>query len=254
MSVIRILVFIIFTGGVLFAQQVHFCKSVNSSGKPIEQKVNWEIKSGSAVFILLDNTQPFKSSMVYLFIDRMMGGNYEAYDSKAISTDKNKNWISYSYNFTESGNYSVYFINNSGERIASNKLTVKITERPPVEKVIKEPVTENIIFNTDIVFCEKVVSDKPVNIKETVSLKTGGNIVVFITSEGTFNTGTLVVHIYKKKGSLTEDLIQTKKFKTQASYRKTFFKYKFDSPGEYKFSVYDEFENLIKSAGFFVTQ
>ncbi len=254
MSVIRILVFIFFTGGVLFAQQVHFCKSVTASGKPVEQKVNWEIKSSSAVFILLDNTQPFKSSMIYLFIDRMMGGNYEAYDSKAVSTDKEKNWISYSYNFTESGNYSVYFINNSGERIASNKLTVKITERPPVEKTVKEPDIQNVVFNTDILFCEKVASNKPVNIKESVSLRAGGNIIVFIKSDETFNTGTLVVHIYKKKGSLSEDLIQTKKFKTQASWRNMFFRYKFDSPGEYKFSVYDEFENIIKSAGFFVTQ
>lgn len=254
MSFIRILVFVLFTGGVLSAQQIYLCKSVTPEGKPVEHKVSWEIKSGSPLFILLDNTQPFKSSMIYLFIDRMMAGNYEAYDSKAISTDKNKNWVSYSYNFIESGNYSIYYINNSGERIAASKLTVRITERPPIEKIKKEPVTENAIFNTEILFCEKVVSNKPVNIKESASMKTGGNIVVFIKSEEIFNTSTLVVHVYKKKGNLTEDLIQTKKFKAQANWRNIFFKYKFDSPGEYKFSVYDEFENLIKTAPFLVSQ
>lgn len=254
MSFIRILVFMFFTGGVSFAQQVYFCKSVTPEGKPVEHKINWEIKSGSAVFILLDNAQPFKSSMVYLFIDRMVAGNYEAYDSKAISTDKNKNWVSYSYNFNESGNYSVYFISNSGERLANNKVTVKATERAPIEKPVKELKTENLIFNTDIVFCEKVISNKPVNVKESVSVKNGGNVVVFIKSDETFNTSMLVVHIYKKKGNISEDLIQTKKFKTQANWRNIFFKYKFESPGEYKFSVYDEFENLIKTAGFLVTQ
>jgi hypothetical protein len=254
MSFIRILVFIFFTGRILFAQQIYFCKSVNPDGKPVEHKLNWEIKGNTALFILLENTQLFKNSMIYLFIDRMVAGNYEAYDSKAILTDNNKNWVSYSYNFKESGNYSIYFINNSGERLASNKLTVRVTAKQVVENIAKEPGAENIIFNTDIVFCEKVTANKPVNLKETVSLKNGGNIVVFIKSENTFNTNTLIVHIYKKKGNLTEDLIQTKKFKTEASWRNIFFKYKFESPGEYKFSVYDEFENLIKSAGFLVTQ
>jgi hypothetical protein len=192
--------------------------------------------------------------MVYLFIDRMMAGNYEAYDSKAISTDNNKNWISYSYNFTESGNYSVYFINNSGERLANNKLIVKTTTKPPVEKTTKELLANAVIFNTEVLFCEKVVSNKPLNIKESISMKNGGSIVVFIKSDETFKTSLLVVHIYKKKGNLAEDLIQTKKFKAQASWQNMFFKYKFESPGEYKFAVYDEFENVIKTAGFLVTQ
>lgn len=257
MSFLRTLVFIFFVGKLLFAQQIYFCKSVGADGKPVEQKSNWEIRTGSSISILLDNTKPFNSSMIYMFIDRMLAGNYEAYDSKAISTDKSSIRLTYSYGFTESGNYSVYFINNSGERLAQASVTVRITQKPAApETTPPVPVVQNdnAILNSEIIFCEKVVADKPVNIKEAVSLKTGGNITVFIQSENPFNTSTLVVHIYKKKNNSFDDLIQTKKFKTQASYRKTYFRYKFESPGEYRFSVYDEFENIIKSASVLVTQ
>lgn len=254
MSFIRTLVFILFTGRLLFAQQIYFCKSVSTDGKPVEQKTSWEIKSGSLISILFDNAKPLSSPTVYMFIDRMAAGNYEAYDSKAISTNKTDRSLIYTYSFTESGNYSVYFINNSGERLAQGSLTVRITAKPAVEKAPKVTEAEKIILNSEIVFCEKVVDNKPVNVKEKVSLKTGGAVTVFIKGDEPFNTNSLIIHIYRKKNISSEDLVQTKKFKTQPSWRNTFFRYKFDSPGEYKFSVYDEFENIIKSASVLVTQ
>lgn len=254
MSFLRTLVFIFFAGRLLFAQQIYFCKSVSTDGKPVEQKTNWEIKSGSAISILFDNSKPFNTTMVYLFIDRMTAGNYEAYDSKAISIERTDRRVAYSYNFTESGNYSVYFINNSGERLVQSTLIVRITARPFVEKEPKIIETEKANINSEIVFCEKVSNNKPVNIKENVSLKLGGTVTVFIKANEPFNTNSLVVHIYKKKNNLIDNLIQTKKFKTQPSWRNIFFKYKFDSSGEYKFSVYDEFENIIKSDSVLVTQ
>jgi hypothetical protein len=254
MSFLRTLVFIFFAGKLLFAQQIYFCKSVSTDGKPIEQKNSWEIKSGSVISILLDNTKPISSSTVYMFIDRMAAGNYEAYDSKAVSAEKTDRRLIYAYSFTESGNYSVYFINNSGERLAQGTLTVRITAKPAVEKAPPTIEAEKTTYNSEIIFCEKVTNNKPVNVKERVSLKAGGAVTVFIRNEEAFNTGILVVHIHKRKNNSFDDLIQTKKFKIQANSLKTFFGYKFDSPGEYKFSVYDEYENFIKSASVLVTQ
>lgn len=199
MSFLKALVFIFFAGSVIVAQQISFCKSVSAEGKPVEQKSVWELKSGSAITILFDNSKPIESSMVYMFIDRMVAGNYEAYDSKAISTEKSKKTITYAYSFTESGNYSVYFINNSGQRLAQGQVTVRISEKRPVEKAPAEVPTEKAVLNTDIVFCEKVVSNKPVNPNVTFSLKNGGNVTIYIKSEEPFNTNSIIVHIYKKK-------------------------------------------------------
>ena len=250
----KVAAFVIIFCGSILPQQIHFCQSVNAAGKPIDSRNNWELKKGAPVCILFDYAKPINSSMVYMFVDRMMNGNYEAYDSKAISADKNKTWISYSYSFTESGKYDVYFINNSGERLAQNKITIKVSDTPPVENPAVKKEDDRKILTTDIIFCDNVVSNKPINVKESVSLKAGGTITVYIRSQETFNTNKLIVHIYKKTSSVIEDLVQTKKFKAQTNWRNIFFKYKFDSPGEYKFSVYDELENIIKSATFIVTQ
>jgi len=259
MSFIRTLIFLLLTGEALLAQQIFFCKSVGADGKPVEPKTSWEMKSGSPITILFDGKKPFNCSVIYLFIDKMVAGNYEAYDSKAVSTEKTAMRLSYVYSFPESGNYSVYLINNSGERLVQGNLLVRISEKPipekqAIEKNPKVTQTEKNIFDAEILFCEKVVDNKPVSLKESVSLKSGGNITVFIKGKEAFNSNFLTVHIYKKKGNSLEDLIQTKKFKSGPTYQKIYFKYKFDSPGEYRFAVYDEVESIIKSASIFVTQ
>ncbi len=254
MSLFRVLIFILFAGSITFAQQIYFCKSVSPDGRPVEANTNWQIKSGTPITIFLDYKKPVNSSMVYMFIDRMVGGNFEAYDSKAIPSGKETGRVLYAYPFSESGNYSVYFINNSGVRMALANVTVKITEKPAEEKPAPENQAYRSPFSTNIVFCEKVTGNKPVNVKKSVSIKNGASITVFIKSDEAFNTNMLIVHIYKRKSNTLEDLLQTKKFKTQANWSNTYFKYKFDSPGEYKFSVYDEFENLMKSESILVTQ
>lgn len=255
MSIVRTLIFILLAGKAIFAQQIFFCKSVDTDGKPVEHRTNWEIKTGSPITILFSGGKPINSNVVYLFIDKMSAGNYEAYDSKALSTEKNSSSISYQYNFTESGNYSIYFINNSGERLVQGIVIVRITEKPV--QPAKIPVVENAerqILDAQIIFCEKVVSNKPVNVKESVSLKNGGTVTLLVQSSQPFNTRVLNVHIYKKKSNSLDDLVQTKKFAVKPSYLRTFFTYKFDSPGEYRFAIYDEVENIIKSASIFVTQ
>lgn len=254
MSLIRTLVFLLIAGKVIFAQQIFFCKSVGADGKPVEHKTNWDMKSGSPVTILFDGNKPFNSSVVYLFIDRMVAGNYEAYDSKAVSTEKTGKQLSYVYYFTESGNYSIYLINNSGERLVQGNVIIRISEKPAPPKEPQVTPEEKNIFSAEILFCEKVTANKPVNIKESVSLKAGGDIVVYIRSSEAFNTNSLTIHIYRKKGNSIEDLLQTKKFKTGPAWQNIYFKYKFDSPGEYRFAVYDEVENIIKSSSIFVTQ
>ncbi len=255
MSIARTLIFILLAGKAIFAQQIFFCKSVGPDGKPIDHKNSWEIKAGSPITILYNSTKPISSSTVYLFIDRLVAGNYEAFDSKALSAEKTASSISYQYNFAESGNYSVYFINNSGERLVQGILIVRISEKPLQQPKIPAPEKpENQIFDAQIIFCEKVVSNKPVNIKESVSLRGGGSVTLFVQSSQPFNTRVLNVHIYKKKSDSLDDLIQTKKFGVKPSYLRTFFTYKFDSPGEYRFAIYDEVENIIKSASILVTQ
>jgi len=254
MSFIRTLVFILFAGKIIFAQQVYFCKSVTPDGKPVEHKTNWEVKSATPVVVLLDYKKQINSSMVYLFVDRKSGNDYEAYDSKAVSADKNASTIIQPYNFKESGNYLLYFINNSGERLAQGNLIVKVTEKPVVENIKQEEMPEAVILKAEIIFCEKIVSNKPVNIKESVSLKNGGNITVFIKSDNVFNANSLTVNIYRKKNISVEEMLETKKFKVQPSWRNIFFKYKFEIPGVYKFSVYDEFNNIMKSESIIVNQ
>ena len=111
-KMIRIIsVFIIFCTSVL-AQQVYFSQSYSDNGEPIGASNKWQINpKGGYVYILYDNEKgDLARGTYYLMVDKKSDDMFEAFDSKSIKLNEEKDWLVYNYIFKEAGTYKVYFM------------------------------------------------------------------------------------------------------------------------------------------------
>ena len=238
------------------AQQLYFCKTHTTNGKPIDAQIEWTIKPwGETIEVLLDfEGKPIKGNYAYLYIDREINGKYEPFDSKAIKREYGTTWVSYAFKFVELGRYKAYFINSNQDTLASERLTLKLEE----SFSITSKKLSNLYYDRiRIVFCEMVIAGRIINEKDFVSVsKDGGNVMIYLISKTPLNNKKLHVDIWKQKENSFdyEQYIESKKYMMKPEWNDVFFRYRFKSPGNYKIAVYNNDEVLIKSGYIKVTQ
>lgn len=231
------------------AQQVYFCKTHTTDGKPIDAQIEWTIKPwGETLEVLFDNEgKPIEGTYAYLFIDREINGKYEPFDSKAIKLEYGATWVSYAFKFVELGRYKAYFINSNQDTLGTERLTLKLEESfSATSKKLNNLYYDRI----RIVFCERVIAGRIINEKSHVSMsKDGGRIHIYLISKTPLNTNKLLVDIWKQKENSFdyEQYIESKKFAMDPAWPDVFFRYRFSSPGNYKIAIYNSDEVLIKS-------
>jgi len=230
-------------------QQISLCSKYTTDGKPVDAKKNWEINPwGTYIHILYDNGgKPINKKSVYLFIDKLVNDSYEPFDSKVLSVASWRTWFVYDYKFYEAGTYNIYFMNSAQKTFASDTVIIKFKKGSTQTNGV---VNSSYYDQTEFVFCDLVLANKPLNIRSTTYLTHNkGLIYIYLNNKQPFNTGELLVNIWRKKNFVFQydELVASKKYKINPDWKNTFFTYRFTTPGEYKFSIYNENNVLIKT-------
>lgn len=247
---ILFLVFVFHTAG----QQLYFAESYTENGSPIGAKKEWTITAyGCAVYFLFENGgEEIKGNPVYIFIDKEEDGIFQPYDSRALNLDEIKTWLVYEYTFSQPGKYEVYFIDNTQNLLAKGMMTVS----PEIYNPGARKIGSNYYDNCKISFYEKVLAgDKPIGQRKNLSLSKGGNsIYVYLDNKAPFNTDVFLVDVWRKKTRAFDydEFVESKKYRLNSGWPYAYFNYSFKEKGEYKFSIYNQNEVLIKTAYFTV--
>jgi hypothetical protein len=253
---LKITVSLFFFSTFCFSQQLYFCKSYTEDGKPIEANFTWQIKPwGKQLYVLFDNEgSEIDERLLYLFIDKKNDGRFEPFDSKALQVDDDAEWIVYNYKFIELGEYEFFVVNSKKDTVASEKIIIKLEEEL---EGTRSTFTTLYYDNTDIVFCERMIAGKPVNeFRQTSLKKNDGLVFIYIINRNQLNTERLYVDFWRKKDSRFEydEYIGSKKYKMQSGWEDVYFRYYFKEPGEYKVSIYNDNEILIKNGYITITE
>lgn len=242
-----LLLTLFFFTSTLFSQKIYFCEGVTSDGAPLNKVKSFEISpSGNYLYILLSNDdRPLNVEMVYLFIDKFMGTEYQPFDSEVIKIEKERTWVAFNYKFIEPGDYKIYFINTKQKKIAERTFTVTMKKEFLEER---DAVTSSYYDYCQFVFCEIVLGGKPVRIKSRAyTSKNQGLMFAYINNGAPLNTSIIIVDIWKRSADSFDydEFVESKKFKIEPDWPDTYFKYQFRKPGEYKFIVYNENEVIM---------
>lgn len=245
---LKILIYFFLLSNLSIAQELYVCESYTENGTPVGPLNKLDIKPyGTAVYILLDNNKEFKDTFLYLFIDKLIDGKFTPFDSKTLNVKKDAKWAVTSFEFKEEGNYELYFLNSSQNRLATNKIEVHFSEE--FKDHIISPSSYSF-ENDNFTFCELVINGKPINPFNKLSLThSAGQAYIYINNHVPLGVERIIVNVWKrsKTDKNYEELVDTKKYKILPEWNDTFFKYIFSSIGDFKIDVFDPNENLISS-------
>ncbi len=250
MKALKLLTIILFIAvSTSFSQSLYFCTGHTEDGLPLNTTKHLKIKpSGKYLYILFNNDgKKINNSLMYLFIDKLMDGSFEPFDSKVIRITEDKTWLAYNYKFTEPGTYLIYFLNHEQKKIVSDTLQVELEESTHPNR---SNVTSSYYYNCEFVFCEIVLGGNPIRITNKAYLKkNNGLIYVYLNNGAPLKTSVLIVDIWKKeKHAFDYDkFVETKYYRIDPEWPDAYFKYYFKEPGEYKFSIYNDNEVLIRT-------
>lgn len=251
---LKILIILGFFSTIVLSQQIYFCQSYSEDGEPIGTSNKWQINpKGGYVYILYENKKKnLGNGTYYLVIDKETDGEFEAFDSKSIKLNEEKDWLVYNYVFKEAGTYKIYFLTPGKKRLAEKTVEISLQEEFLSENVIPERNVKQSSYYEDIkmYFCEWVLNERPMNAKQATRLsQKDGWIFLYINLNSPLNTKKLVVEVWRKKfSSLTHDeYIETKEFAITPEWTYSFFRYQFTEPGDYKFNIYTDKDILIGS-------
>lgn len=233
---------------VLLAQELYVCESYTEDGTPVGPINSLEIKPyGTAIYVMLKNEKEIKDPILYLFVDKLVGGKFTPFDSKTLSVKKTDTWTVTNFEFKEAGIYELYFLNSSQSRLATGKLEVYFTRE---DKKLTFPPSQNVIGGVQFTFCELVINGKPKNPLTSLSLsRSGGQAFIYLNNHVPFGIEKIKVQVWKRsiQKSNNEELIDSKKYKILPEWSDTFFKYNFTNIGEYKIDIFDANDNFISS-------
>ena len=230
------------------AQHITICKAYTQAGEPIDIFYSKNISLNQTIcFLLNTGNKKISGGTVFLFIDRTAEGSKQNQFNKAYRIEKDKNWLACNFKFAKDGKFEIYFTDANQNRIAATTIIVGNYK----ETLKEESITVNNNANVEAVFCENVLSGIPINPKQNVSLKSDGGLVcLYLKSNSPLNTERIHVTIMRKSNHSIDydEFVASKKYQLNSDWEDVFFKYTFTKTGEYKFSVADEKELLIKTA------
>lgn len=232
----------------VIAQHITICKAYTQAGEPIDIIYSKNISlNQTTCFLLNTGNKKISGSTVFLFIDRTAEGVKQNQFNKVYKIEKDKNWLACNFKFAKNGKFEIYFTDANQNRIAATTIIVGNYK----ETSSYQSISTNNYINVEAVFCENVLSGIPINPKRNVSLKSDGGLVcLFLKSNIPLNTERIHVTILRKSNYSIDydEFAASKKYKLNSDWKDVFFKYTFTKTGEYKFSVADEKELLIKTA------
>ena len=232
----------------LKGKQIFIAKSYTEFGEPVGIINIKKLETEQTYSIILNSDKnKFREHLVFLYIEK--SGDDDSYSTfyKLIRTDKEKNFIAFNYSFTSEGTYEIYFTDFTKNKIASTTVTVVKKEEKELEKAVVGQARPSL----GITFCKQVIGDVPVSEVKSVSInKDGGEIYIYVFDEKPLNIEKLVVSFWRKKNKLDQDgqFTDSKKYMVNGNWHDTFFKYRFQSAGDYKINFYDGNEILLKTA------
>lgn len=237
----------------MFAQHITVCKAYTEFGTPIDIIYSQNIAVNQTVCILLNaGNKNISEKTITIFIDLNSNGVKQNQFSRSYQIEKGKNWFASNFKFGKEGVYDIYFTDEKKTRLGFIALIVGSPQQTKNEL----PVASTKYLNSEILFCSNVQSNTPVNIFQNVSLKlSGGSIYIFIRNNEPFFTETIRAVITRRNDPASEynESISSKKYQIERDWTNAYFKNKFDKTGDYKISVFDENELLIKTAYITVT-
>lgn len=229
------------------AQQIYISKGYTSSGEPIDLIYNQKTELDQSLCIILNNgKENFTHNFIFFYIDHVSKSQRKNILSKMIRPDKESRWMLEKFKFVNEGDYEIYFTNFNRDKIAEAKLSVI---KKKINKVVEKPDPE-YLPNMRILFARRIKSGSPINLVDKVSLsRDGGEIYFYIINDKPLNTSKLEIKINRKEKTADYDkYIDSKKFQIDPNWTDTYFKYIFKNKGEYKISIFNEKELLIKTA------
>ena len=233
---------------VVSAQHIITCKAYTQAGEPIDIIYSKNISLDQTVcFLLNTGNKKISSNTVFLFIDRTAGVAKQNQFNKVYKIEKDKNWLACNFKFAKEGKYEIYFTDAGQNRLAATTIFAGNYKETGTD----QPVSTYNHNNVEAVFCEKVFSGSPINPKRNVSLKSdGGSVCLYLKGGSPLNTERIHVTIMRKSNYNIDydEFVASKKYQLNSDWEDVFFKYTFTKIGEYKFSVADEKELLIKTA------
>lgn len=237
-----------------FGQSIYVSESVTENNEPIGAKNMWDIDPwGKSLFVVYDNEEQIKDNILYLFIDKLIDGNFKPFDSKVINIEQSTPRISYDFKFTETGKFKVYVVNEAQETLSSLQLIL----RAKTSVSSKNSKSDNYYDGISLIFCEKIlVGGTPLGIIKSGSLsKHSGVIYIKLKQYSPLKTETIQIDLWKI-GNNSYDYdkyIESKKYKIDPTWYDTFFKYKFTKSGKYKIVIYNDADAIIKTAYITIT-
>lgn len=239
------LLFLLFLSEI-FSQEIIFCKAVNENGDPIGIISNRKVETNNKIFILIKNNNKSEQQGMNLLIEKINNNIKQSIFSSTIKFSNLKNWAAYDYSFNQEGTYSVSLINDKGKNLSTVFLLVEDFKNNFIG------INDYEVFpNSRIIFCEKVIGNKPINIIDKISLRfKSGEVFIYFINNRPLNTNIIQVRIWKKKNinAPYEDFVDFKKFKIEPDWYDTYFKYQFQSDGYYRVDIFNDKDLLLKRA------
>ncbi len=237
----------VFSGSAL-SQQIYFCYNVTDKGDPVNPIEEITLRQGPEYFnILLTNHKSLRE-LIYLYIEIKDGNKYEPLESKVLRNINELHFVKYNYRFINSGEYRITFKTPERRKIAEAKINVKQAASGIGNET---EVSSTYYEDTQIILCERILDEKPVDFIKYARLdQKDGLIYVYIKADKPLNTKYVLADVWRKNektGDFSE-FVSSKKFKTKKEWGYTFFKVKFPQKGEYKITLYNDNEKIIKSA------
>lgn len=247
-KILRYFLFLILFSNALIAQELYVCESYTEDGTPVGPLNSLEIKPyGTAIYVLLNNEKAIENPILYLFIDKLIGGKFTPFESKTLSVKKTDTWAVTSFEFKDPGIYELYFLTSSQSRLATGKLEVYFTQ-DNIKQVF--PPSQSTIGKVQFIFCELVINGKPKNPFTSLSLSSSeGQSFIYLNNQVPFGIEIIKVQVWRRSNTNNnyEELVDSKKFKILPEWSDTFFKYNFINVGNYKIDIFDNNDNFIAS-------
>jgi len=239
----------------LFGQTIYVAETVTEDDEAIGAKNMWHIDPwGKSLFVIYDNEEQIKDNILYLFIDKLIDGNFQPFDSKVINIEQPTSRISYDIKFTDTGKFNVYVVNEEQETLSSLQLILK----PKTISGISESNSDNYYDGIGLIFCETIlVGGTPLGIIRSGSLsRHSGSIYIKLKQYSPLNTETIQVDLWRiGNNSFDYDqYIESKRYKIDPTWYDTFFKYKFTKPGKYKIVIYNDVDAIMKTGFITITK
>jgi hypothetical protein len=232
--------------------RLYFCSSYTDDGEPVGTSSAWNIKSsGGAVYMLYKQSYSLNTDTIYVFIDKMTNGTYTDYASKLFTPSRYKNWGVYDYTFYTAGEYKVRFLDARLNTLATEYLTINLKDNTSSSSSSSSGGNSYALTGTGdyagskISFCENIDNGFPKGIYETFNIgSSGGYVNVYVNCPNELRSHGLIVDIWKSNNG-TFDFVETKNYDIEPSWKTTYFKYTFYTPGYYRFSVYNKESKLV---------